>query len=128
MAESTEPVPTSPWTEGMRQWREMAEQMTTNPNIQSSIRSILRMIKGALGIGKGALLLYRPEEQVLEFESLAFPGWGAEVDGWMLRSSYAVSLHDDDHETARQFWTRADGTGERWLGVEYRYERKRTAR
>ena len=69
-----------------------------------------------------------PEEQVLEFESLAFPGWGTEVDGWMLRSSYAVSLQDDDHESARQFWTRADGSGERWLGVEYRYERKHAAR
>lgn len=45
---------------------EMAEQMTTNPNPQSSIRAILRMAGGAFGIGRGALLLYKAEEQVLE--------------------------------------------------------------
>ena len=45
---------------------EMAEQMTTNPNPQSSIRAILRMAGGAFGIGRGALLLYRPEDQALE--------------------------------------------------------------
>ena len=28
MAESTEPAPTYPWAEGMRQWREMSAQMT----------------------------------------------------------------------------------------------------
>jgi diguanylate cyclase (GGDEF)-like protein len=44
----------------------MAEQMTTNPNPTSSIRAIMRMAKGAFGIGKGALFLYRPEDQVLE--------------------------------------------------------------
>jgi hypothetical protein len=66
-----------------------------------------------------------PEHVVLEFESLAFPGWGEAVDGWMLRSSYAVTLEDNDHELARQYWTRADGSGERWLGVEYRYVRQR---
>jgi hypothetical protein len=66
-----------------------------------------------------------PEHVVLEFESLAFPGWGEAVDGWMLRSSYAVTVEDNDHELARQYWTRADGSGERWLGVEYRYVRQR---
>ena len=45
---------------------EMAEQMTTNPNPQSSIRAILRMAGGAFGIGRGALLLYKAEEQLLE--------------------------------------------------------------
>jgi hypothetical protein len=66
-----------------------------------------------------------PEHVVLEFESLAFPGWGEAVDGWLLRSSYEVTLEDKDHEVARQHWTRADGSGERWLGVEYRYVRQR---
>ena len=45
---------------------EMAEQMTSNPNPTSSIKAILRMAKGAFGIGKGALFLYRPDEDVLE--------------------------------------------------------------
>lgn len=69
-----------------------------------------------------------PEHIVLEFESLAFPGWGEGVDGWMLRSSYEVKLEDNDHEVARQYWTRADGSGERWLGVEYRYVRQRAGK
>lgn len=70
----------------------------------------------------------RPEHIVLEFESLAFPGWTEAVDGWMLRSSYEVKLEDNDHEVARQYWTRADGSGERWLGVEYRYVRQRAGK
>ncbi|MEB3284455.1 MAG: sensor domain-containing diguanylate cyclase [Candidatus Sericytochromatia bacterium] len=41
---------------------EMAEQMTTNPNPQSSIRAIVRMACGALGIRRAALFLYAPEE------------------------------------------------------------------
>jgi hypothetical protein len=69
-----------------------------------------------------------PEQIVLEFASLAFPGWGEAVDGWMLRSSYEVKLDDKDHEVARQYWTRADGSGERWLGVEYRYVRQRAGK
>jgi hypothetical protein len=67
----------------------------------------------------------KPDDITLEFASLAFAGWGETVDGWMLRSSYAVSLQDDDTETARQYWTRADGTGTRWLGVQYDYKRRR---
>jgi len=30
-----------------------------------------------------------------------------------------------DHEFARQFWTRADGSGREWLAVQYEYTRKR---
>ena len=60
----------------------------------------------------------------LEFEPIAFPGWGTAVDGWMLRSNYEVSGIGTDHETARQFWVRANGTGQRWLAVEYDYQRK----
>jgi hypothetical protein len=67
----------------------------------------------------------KPDDITLEFESLAFAGWGEVIDGWMLRSSYVVSLKDDDTEIARQYWTRADGTGIRWLGVQYDYTRKR---
>jgi hypothetical protein len=66
-----------------------------------------------------------PEKITLEFESLAFAGWGETVDGWMLRSSYVVSLDSQDAETARQYWTRADGSGTRWMGVEYKYARRK---
>jgi diguanylate cyclase (GGDEF)-like protein len=45
---------------------EMAEQMTSNPNPTSSIKAILRMAKGAFGIGKGALFLFCPEDESLE--------------------------------------------------------------
>jgi diguanylate cyclase (GGDEF)-like protein len=45
---------------------EMAEQMTSNPNPTSSIKAILRMAKGAFGIGKGALFLYRADDEALE--------------------------------------------------------------
>jgi diguanylate cyclase (GGDEF)-like protein len=45
---------------------EMAEQMTSNPNPTSSIKAILRMAKGAFGIGKGALFLFRPDDDSLE--------------------------------------------------------------
>ena len=45
---------------------EMAEQMTTNPNPQSSIRAIVRMASGTLSIGRATLLLYVPDEGVLQ--------------------------------------------------------------
>src|SRR6266540_1687355 len=61
----------------------------------------------------------------LQFEGLAFAGWGREVEGWLMRSNYVITRENDDHEFARQFWTRADGTGREWLAVEYEYTRKR---
>lgn len=64
----------------------------------------------------------------LEFEPIAFPGWGAAVDGWMMRSSYTVTGLGTDHEIARQEWTRADGTGRRWLAVQFDYRRVRSAK
>ena len=65
------------------------------------------------------------ERITLEFESVAFPGWGEAVDGWMLRSSYELDLTSNNAEVARQHWTRADGTGRRWLGVQFDYTRQR---
>jgi len=61
----------------------------------------------------------------LQFEPLAFAGWGDSVDGWMLRSNYVINLQSDDRETAQQYWTRADGSGVRWLAVQYEYTRRR---
>lgn len=60
----------------------------------------------------------------LQFEPLAFPGWGEEVEGWLMRSNYVITRESDDHEFARQFWTRADGSGREWLAVEYEYTRR----
>jgi hypothetical protein len=61
----------------------------------------------------------------LQFDGLAFAGWGDQVEGWLMRSNYVISREGDDHEFARQFWTRADGTGREWLAVQYEYTRKR---
>jgi hypothetical protein len=61
----------------------------------------------------------------LQFESLAFAGWGREVEGWLMRSNYVITRENNDHEFARQFWTRADGSGREWLAVQYEYTRKR---
>lgn len=42
-----------------------------------------------------------------------------------MRSSYVLTLTRADHETARQYWIQADGTGREWLAVEYEYTRRR---
>jgi hypothetical protein len=65
----------------------------------------------------------KPGTLELQFQPLAFPGWGTSVEGWMMQSSYEVAGIGTDRETARQYWTRADGTARRWLAVEYVYTR-----
>jgi hypothetical protein len=62
---------------------------------------------------------------VFQFESLAFVGIGADVEGRMIRSNLEISRESDDHEFIRQFWVQADGTGREWLAVEYEYRRRR---
>lgn len=61
----------------------------------------------------------------LEFEGLGFVGFGAEVEGRLTRSNYVLTRDGDDRETARQYWTQADGTGRTWLAVQYDYARRR---
>ena len=61
----------------------------------------------------------------MEFESLAFVGLGSEVEGRMIRSNLEITRDGDDHEFVRQYWLQADGTGRRWLAVEYEYTRRR---
>jgi hypothetical protein len=75
-------------------------------------------IMPAQGIGDS-----RPGRIELEFDPIAFPGWGKPVEGWMLRSSYVVTGIGTTHEIARQEWTRADGSGTRWLAVQFDYRR-----
>jgi hypothetical protein len=67
----------------------------------------------------------RPGEVTLEFAPIAFVGMGAEVEGKMLRSNLVVTHDGKDHDVLRQFWTTSDGTGRKWLGVEYDYKRRR---
>lgn len=59
------------------------------------------------------------------FESLAFVGLGQDIEGRMIRSNLEISRENTDHEFVRQFWIQADGTGRKWLAVEYEYRRRR---
>lgn len=61
----------------------------------------------------------------LTFDSLPFVGLGAEVEGRTINSNLQVMHDGPDHEFIRQYWTRADGTGRRWLAVQYEYRRHR---
>jgi hypothetical protein len=62
---------------------------------------------------------------VLEFDTLAFVGFGAEVEGRMIQSNFVIERDSVDHEVGQQYWTQADGTGRRWLAVQYEYTRRR---
>ena len=78
----------------------------------------------------GLMPAYSPDRGIdgkitFQFESLAFAGFGQEVEGWMLRSNYIILPHGADTEVAQQYWTRADGSERQWLAVEYRYNRHR---
>jgi hypothetical protein len=59
------------------------------------------------------------------FENLAFVGLGQDVEGRMIRSNLEIARDGNDHEFVRQFWVQADGTGRKWLAVEYEYRRRR---
>jgi len=61
----------------------------------------------------------------MEFASLAFVGLGPEVAGRMIRSNLEIARDSDDHEFVRQYWVQADGTGRKWLAVEYEYTRRK---
>jgi uncharacterized protein DUF1579 len=61
----------------------------------------------------------------LEFDDIAFVGLGREVEGRVVHSNFVITRESDDREVARQYWTRGDGTGRRWLAVQYEYTRRR---
>jgi hypothetical protein len=61
----------------------------------------------------------------LIFESLAFVGLGQDVEGRMIRSNLEIVRENQDHEFVRQYWVQADGTGRKWLAVEYEYTRRK---
>jgi diguanylate cyclase (GGDEF)-like protein len=94
---------------------EMAEQMTANPNPESSIRAIIRMASGAFGIGRGALLVYRPEQLLLE----AVGGEGGpalvvspDVRRWFLAEGGTIVDRERPHEALLEFLhTNAEAVG-----------------
>ena len=61
----------------------------------------------------------------MEFEPLAFVGLGSDVAGRLIRSNLEIARDSDDHEFVRQYWVQADGTGRKWLAVEYEYTRRK---
>lgn len=61
----------------------------------------------------------------LQFEGLGFVGFGPEVEGRLVRSDFVIAREGDDREVARQHWIRADGTGRKWVAVQYEYSRRR---
>lgn len=61
----------------------------------------------------------------LAFDSLPFVGLGATVEGRTVNSNLVIVHDGPDREFIRQYWTRADGTGRRWLAVQYEYRRHR---
>lgn len=65
-----------------------------------------------------------PGKVTLEFAPIAFVGMGADVEGRMLRSNLVVTHDGKDHDVVQQFWVSSDGSGRRWLGVEYDYRRR----
>jgi diguanylate cyclase (GGDEF)-like protein len=85
---------------------EMAEQLTANPNPESSIRAIIRMASGAFGIGRGALLVYRPE--TLGLEPVGGEGGPAllvapDVRRWFLAEGGTLVDREWPHEALLEF-------------------------
>jgi hypothetical protein len=66
----------------------------------------------------------RDGKLTLEFQSLPIVGLGANVEGRTVNSSLEIEHDGPDHEFIRQYWTSADGTGRRWLAVQYEYARR----
>jgi len=62
----------------------------------------------------------------LQFEPIAFVGFGREVEGRMIRSNFVIARASDDHDFGRQYWVQSDGDGQEWMAVQYEYTRKRS--
>ncbi len=67
----------------------------------------------------------KPVGGVLVLDALAFVGFGPEVEGRMIQSNFVIDRDSADHELGQQYWTQSDGTGRRWLAVQYEYPRRR---
>ncbi|NKY31318.1 DUF1579 domain-containing protein [Nocardia gamkensis] len=60
----------------------------------------------------------------LQFQPIAFVGFGQQVDGKMMRSDMVISWSDNNSQTKQQHFIQADGTGTSWLAVQYEYTRR----
>lgn len=61
----------------------------------------------------------------LQFEPLAFVGLGEKVSGQLIRSNFVITWATADRDVAQQYWIAADGSGKKWLAVQYDYVRIR---
>jgi hypothetical protein len=67
----------------------------------------------------------RDSSITLQFAPQAFVGFGPQVEGRFMVSDLVVTWSDASHEVKRQHVTMADGSGARWLFVQYEYSRRR---
>jgi hypothetical protein len=67
----------------------------------------------------------QPDAVVLQFEPLAFPGFGQDVEGRLTRSDMVITRQSPEREFKRQHFVQSNGTGAKWLAVQYEYMRKR---
>ena len=66
-----------------------------------------------------------PDKLTLEFAPLGFVGLGDKVDGKLVRSDFVITRDGRDHQLKQQHWVQADGSGKKWLAVQYEYRRRR---
>lgn len=59
------------------------------------------------------------------FDSQAFVGFGAEVEGRFMVCTMTITRPDADHEVKKQYFNMAYGDGKPWLFVQYEYVRVR---
>jgi hypothetical protein len=62
-------------------------------------------------------------ELVLHFDPLGFIGFGTEVEGKMMRSDMRISRPGPDKTVKQQHFIKSDGTGTKWLAMQYEYTR-----
>lgn len=67
----------------------------------------------------------REGQLTLQFEPLGFVGFGQEVEGRLTQSDMVITRRAADHEVKQQHFIQANGTGVKWLAVQYEYARRR---
>jgi hypothetical protein len=60
----------------------------------------------------------------LLFEPLGFVGFGPEIEGRFTASDFVIARDGDNHEVAEQHFLQANGSGKKWLAVQYDYKRQ----
>jgi hypothetical protein len=67
----------------------------------------------------------QPDHLLLDFAPIGFPGTGETVTGQLVRSNLVIQQQGPEKDVSRQYWVAADGTGRKWLAVQYEYSRHR---